>query len=110
MRKVTLFSAGLAILCGLAASGEALAKSRHHYRYGSAYLAEGRQPLVVERRSFLDPGTKVPVGYTNRYMAQQTFFNQDPLYANQRRWGGGETLPRRLDVVPYEDGLPFDFP
>lgn len=108
MRKVTLLSAGLAIVCALAASGGALAKSRHHH--GSAYLAEGRRPLVVERRSFLDLGTKVPVGYGHGYMVHQTFLLRDPIYTNQRRWGGGETLPRRFDVVPYDDGFPFDFP
>jgi hypothetical protein len=103
MRKLSKLSAGLACLGVLAAGGDALAKSRH---YG--YSGEGRRPLVVERRSFLDPGAKVPVGSTNRYMLQQTFYNQDPIQANQRSWYGGETLPRRLDQ-PWDPGLEIDF-
>ncbi len=84
---------------------DALAKPRHHR---SAYVAAneviyGRRPLVVQRRSFLDPGTKVPVGSRNRYVVEQTFFNQDPIEANQRSWYMRETLPRRFDQ-PWSEG------
>jgi len=102
---MTKAAASLVCFGVLVAGGEALAKSR---RAADDYLVGGRRPLVVERRSFLDPGTKVPVGYTNQYMLQQTFYNQDPIQANQRGWYGGETLPRRFDVVPYDPGLEID--
>lgn len=82
MRKGTMLSAGLACLVMVAADGDALAKSR--YRVSSD--AASRGPIDIERRSFLDPGTKVPVGSTNRYMLQQTYFNQDPIERNQRSW------------------------
>jgi hypothetical protein len=106
---------GLACLCALVVSSEALAKSRRHHRhrYAEAAYVYERPPLILKRRSFLDPGTKVPVGSTNRYMVEQTYFNQDPIAANQRSWYMGETLPRRLPqnvIIPYEQGLPFEFP
>lgn len=105
MRKLSIVSVGLACLCMAAGSGEALAKPRRAPADGPA---GSRQPLVVEKRSFLDPGTKVPVGSTNRYVLQQTFYNQDPIRANQRSWYGGETLPNRLDQ-PWDEGVAIDF-
>lgn len=105
MRHLVKLSVGLACLC-LATSSEALAKSRRHaphYASVTHHSHRGRPPLVVERRSFLDPGTKVPVGSTNRYMLQQTFYNQDPIEANQRSWYMRETLPRRFDQ-PWSEG------
>lgn len=107
MRKVTKLAASLACLGVLAAGGDALAKSRGA-RASGEYVLEGRRPIVIERRSFLDPGTKVPVGYTNQYMLQQTFYHQDPIRANQRSWYGGETLPRRFDQ-PWDPGFEIDF-
>jgi hypothetical protein len=115
MRYGLRFSVGLACICAIAASGDALAKSRrHHHHHGYSYqeglYASERQPLVLERRSFLDPGTRVPVGSTNRYVLEQTYYNQDPVQANQRSWYMNETLPQRLPqnvIVPYEQGLPF---
>jgi hypothetical protein len=116
MRKGHMLSVGLACLIVAAAGGDALAKAR---KSSSAYAvsnnqiaANGRAPIDVERRSWLDPGTKVPVGSTNRYMLQQTYFNQDPVEANQRSWYMQETLPQRPPnntdmIVPYEQGLPF---
>lgn len=106
MRKASIVSASLACLVALAAGGDALAKSRN--RQSGYSVSQSRQPIEVERRSFLDPGTKVPVGSTNRYMVQQTFSNQDPIEANQRSWYMGETLPRRWDQ-PWDPGLPLDF-
>lgn len=109
MRKVSVVYAGLACFLTLAASGDALAKSR--YRVASDPLARG--PIDVERRSWLDPGTKVPVGSTNRYMVQQTYFNQDPIQNYQPSWYMGETLPQRMPqnvIVPYDPGLDLDWP
>ena len=116
MRKGLMLSAGLACLVAVAASGDALAKTRAHapaYAVSSSRLAAatGRGPIDVERRSWLDPGTKVPVGSTNRYMLQQTYYNRDPVQTAQPSWYMQETLPQRLpqnDIVPYNEGLPFD--
>jgi hypothetical protein len=116
MRKGQMLSVGLACLMMAAAGGEALAKARKNtsgYAVSNNQLAaNGRAPIDVERRSWLDPGTKVPVGSTNRYMLQQTYFNQDPIESNQRSWYMQETLPQRPPgntdmIVPYEQGLPF---
>jgi hypothetical protein len=116
MRKGHMLSVGLACLVMAAAGGDALAKAR---KTASAYsvshnqlAANGRAPIDVERRSWLDPGTKVPVGSTNRYMLQQTYYNQDPIESNQRSWYMQETLPQRPPnnadmVVPYDSGWPF---
>ena len=99
MRKEIRIVAGVACLAALAASPVALAKPR-----GRAHA-----PIDVERRSFLDPGTKVIVGSTNRYMTQQTFSSQDPVYANQRSWYMGETLPRRW-YNDWAPGITFEGP
>lgn len=111
MRKATLLNAGLVCLMASAVNGEALAKSR--YRVASEPAYRGRGPIDVERRSWLDPGAKVPVGSTNRYMVQQTYLNQDPIQNYQPSWYGGETLPQRMPqnvIVPYDEGLPLDWP
>jgi hypothetical protein len=106
-------SAGLACLCALATGSDALARS-HRYRapVEPIVVATGpipyvRQPLVVPRRSWLDPGPVVPVGTTNRYFVETTYFAYQPVEDNQRSWHMQETLPnrRRLDVVPYKDGI-----
>ena len=99
MRRGIRISAGIACLVALAASTDALAKPRN----------AARAPIEVERRSFLDPGTKVIVGSTSRYMTQQTFSSQDPVYANQRSWYMGETLPRRW-YNDWAPGIPFEGP
>jgi hypothetical protein len=117
MRKATMFSAGLALLCMMAASGDALAKSRRHHShsYGVSYGQDdgyavrpghgrGESVYGLQRRSFLEPAPVVPVGTTNRYMIQETYFNKDPLEANQRSWFMNETKPQRLYVTPYQDG------
>lgn len=115
MRKELMLSVGLACLVAMAVHGEALAKSRNHhsaYAVSSSRLAaNGHGPIDIERRSWLDPGTKVPVGSTNRYMLQQTYYNRDPVQTAQPSWYMQETLPQRLpqnDIVPYNEGLPFD--
>ena len=58
MRKALLVSGGFACLVALMASQGAIAKSRS---------SSAQAPIDVERRSFLDPGTKVIPGSTNRY-------------------------------------------
>jgi hypothetical protein len=121
MRKGLKLSVGLACLVAMAAGGDALAKTRHRQTAYSVsqspemYQGPGRSRGSVgfERHSWLEPGNKVPVGSTNRYMLQQTYYNQDPVQANQRSWYMQETLPQRPPqnvIVPYDDGLPFDWP
>lgn len=109
MRKNKVLAAGLACLVALAA-GDALAKSR--YRVASGDTCCGRNPIDIQRRSWLDPGTQVPVGSTNRYMVQQTYLNHDPIERSQRSWYMQETLPQRPPynadmIVPYNEGFPF---
>jgi hypothetical protein len=100
MKAKSLVMAGVACILVLGAAQAAFAAPR----------ARGdRRPIEVERRSFLDPGTKVAVGSTNRYMVQQTWSNQDPVYANQRSWYMGETLPRR-GYNQWAPGITFESP
>jgi hypothetical protein len=115
MRHFVSLSAGLACLCAVAAAGDALAKPRRGAVREVVVVADAgpvpyvRRPLAVPRRSWLDPGPVVPVGTTNRYFVETTFFAYQPIENNQRSWFMQETLPnrRRLDVVPYSDGVPF---
>ncbi|WP_442754765.1 hypothetical protein ACNHKD_17485 [Methylocystis sp. JAN1] len=125
MRKGFKVSVGLACLVAMATGGDALAKSRNrqpagysiaHNRDDSFNRSVSLGPGVPgATRSWLDPGTKVPVGSTNRYMLQQTYYNQDPIQSNQRSWYMQETLPTRPPyntdmIVPYNEGLPLDWP
>lgn len=116
MRKGLMLSVGLACLVTMAAGGDALAKSRNRqpaYSVSNSAIASNGHTIDVERRSWLDPGTKVPMGSTNRYMLHQTFYNKDPIQAYQRSWYMQETLPQRPPynpdmIVPYNEGLPLD--
>jgi len=122
MRKGFRMSVGLACLVAMTAGGDALAKSRSRQPAGYA-ISHNRDEafsrsvrlgpgLPGATRSWLDPGTNVPVGSTNRYMLQQTYYNRDPIESNQRSWYMQETLPQRPPynsemIVPYDEGLPF---
>jgi hypothetical protein len=117
MRLFVSLSVGLACLGAIATAGDALAKPRRAPLRTTVLVAAGpipyvRMPLNVPRRSWLDPGPVVPVGATNRYLVENTFFAYDPIANNQRSWFMQETLPnrRRLEVVPYSDGVPFWWP
>ncbi len=108
MRHFVKLSASLACLCALATASDALAKPRHAHRHypqvaSASIVYYGRAPLVVQRRSWLDPGPVVPVGTTNRYVVENTYFAYQPIFDNQRSWYMGETLPRHLDQ-PYSEG------
>lgn len=117
MRRFVSLSAGFACLFGLVAAGEALAKPQraaHRQPLVAAPIeaAAGpvpyvRRPLDVPRRSWLDPGPVVPVGSTNRYVLETTYFAYHPVEDNQRSWFMQETLPnrRRFEVLPYRDGI-----
>lgn len=122
MRKGFQLSVGLACLVAMAAGGDAFAKSRKtppgyaiaHNQDESFNRSLSLNPSVAgSGRSWLDPGTAVPVGSTNRYMLQQTYYNRDPVQTAQPSWYMGETLPQRMPqnvIVPYEEGLPFAWP
>lgn len=118
MRLFVSLSAGLACLCAVATAGDALAKPRraavrhHTVLVAAAPLPYVRTPLAVPRRSWLDPGPVVPVGSTNRYFVETTFFAYHPVERNQPSIYMDDTLPKRyrLDVVPYSDGIPFWWP
>ena len=94
MRKVVLAAAALSSLALLATTDAATARSRyrHHYYRGEVYAESYRRPLVLERRSFLDPGTNAPVGSYNRYATQ-------PAYPS----GGDPTLTYQSSR--YMDGI-----
>jgi hypothetical protein len=125
MRNGFKMSVGVACLVAMTAGGDALAKSRSRQPDGYAITHNKDQSfnraaslsagVPGGTRSWLDPGTKVPVGSTNRYMLQQTYYNQDPIESNQRSWYMQETLPTRPPynadmIVPYSEGLPLDWP
>lgn len=82
MRKLIGTAVAVGLLFALAPIQGASAKARHarrhhhpdyEYAYGYAH-----RPIVVERRSFLDPGTVVPVGTYTNYVHQRPYANIDP--------------------------------
>jgi len=98
MRTLLKYTVALSCLVGLASTDAAMAKP-HHRHHGAVY-AQGRHPLVVERRSFLDPGTQVPVGSTNRYARQPAYLWGDPVSTYQRSWFMDENLHQAFDPQP----------
>ncbi len=116
MRRTSFVSAGLAALVVITA-GDALARPRYSVSgaRSSGYVMRhhggpfhGMNGIIQGPRDFTDPGTQVPVGSTNRYMVEQTYFNRDPITKNQRSWYMGETLPRPL-YNEWDPGLPVDW-
>lgn len=53
-------------------------------------------PLVIQRRSFLDPGKVVPRGSMHNYVGMDTWL-REPVYWSQRGLLGLENLPQRFD-------------
>ena len=82
MRKlfgaVTALALVLALVLALAMSAEAKTKSKHYQAKSQSqytYIAPGgRQPIVIQRRSWLDPGPEVPVGTYNQYSRMRGLF------------------------------------
>jgi hypothetical protein len=105
MRILLKYCVALSCLVGLASTDAAAAKARQHH-HGAAYArhdalyARARPPLIVERRSFLDPGTQVPVGSTNRYATQPAYLWGDPVSTYQRSRYMDENLHQAFDPQP----------
>jgi hypothetical protein len=60
-----------------------------------------RRPLVIQKRSFLDPGTaSSPALGQPEYIASQTTDNQQVYSSYNRAFFGESELPRRYDL-PY---------
>jgi hypothetical protein len=105
MRKITEIAAALSLFV-LAATpvSEALAAPRHHARVHRAQcrlcVAHVGRPLYVERRSFLDPGTQVPVGRYQYYEYMPAYVWGDPVSTYQRSWYMDENLHQAFDPQP----------
>jgi len=78
MRKLFGTATAIALLLALVPSAEA--RTRHKPRHPAyIYIADGgRQPIVVERRSWLDPGPVVPVGTYTQYVRMRAYSEVDP--------------------------------
>jgi hypothetical protein len=108
MRKLMESALALSLVVALAPMDAADAKTRHwrHHHYaGGYYRAESRPPLVVQRRSFLDPGTQVPVGSYNQYARHPAYERGDPVGTNQRGWYMDEILHPTFGPNPQTGGF-----
>lgn len=82
--STALVSIGLALAALVAAHAAAAAQPRHHHHYRhlahSAAISRATQsPLIVNKRSWLDPGPLAPNGSIGPdYVAEGTFFRQTP--------------------------------
>ena len=86
MRGLILACSALALfaVAGLGASATAEAK-------------QGPRPLIVKKRSFLDLGKAVPLGYGNNYVTDSSYAGR-PAFGHSfssDRFGGGN-LPTRF--------------
>jgi len=109
MRKLIEFWAAVAVVVLAAQAGEAAAATHRHARrhYVEVYATHFRRPLPVERRSFLDPGTKVPVGYGLHYVYMPAYEWGDPVSTYQRSWFMDENLHQAFDPQPVGRFLNF---
>jgi len=79
MRKLFGTAMALALVLALVPNAEAKTKHRPH-RPSYTYIADGgRQPIVIERRSWLDPGPVVPVGTYTQYVRMRAYPEVDPV-------------------------------
>ena len=112
MRNFSKVGVAISCLVGLTLSSAAMAKPHHylhHYR-GEVYAVDGRRPLLVERRSFLDPGPVVPVGTYTQYVYQPAYVWGDPVSTYQRSRYMDENLHQAFDPQPRSPlVLPLQF-
>jgi hypothetical protein len=103
MRKFMGTAAVLCLATALSPLQDASAKTRHAKRHHADYAyADGyaRRPVVVERRSFLDPGTVVPVGTYNHYVYDRPYANGDPVGTYQAGTFMMDTLHPAMGASP----------
>ncbi|HXY57277.1 MAG TPA: hypothetical protein VEH76_01720 [Methylocystis sp.] len=103
MRKFIEVAAVASLVVLSAPASDALAAPRCHgrsHQHCDYYVAPGRRPLLIERRSFLDPGTKVPVGTYQNYVNTPAYVWGDPVATYQRSWYMDENLHQAFDPQP----------
>ncbi|CAM5186980.1 hypothetical protein ARD30_19380 [Bosea thiooxidans] len=72
----------------------ALAASTVMATIAEAQNRRGPLRVIIQKRSYLDPGNVVPVGSLNRYASQH--MSATPIYANTGEFYGEGTLPGRI--------------
>ncbi len=83
MRKLFGTVTALALILAFPASAEAKTKYKRYHAQSQpqyTYIASGgRHPIVIERRSWLDPGPEVPVGTYTQYVYMRPYAEVDPV-------------------------------
>lgn len=102
MRKLFGIATALALVIALTPSAEAKTKhKRYRPDYGYTYVyAGGRQPIVIERRSWLDPGPVVPVGTYTQYARMRAYPEVDPVGTYQAGTFMLDTLHPAMGASP----------
>jgi hypothetical protein len=96
--KISIILAAAAFTA-FTASANAQTKPRHRHRQQVAErYNDERPPLTVKRRSFLDPGTAVPVGSMSNYVTANTIFIRTPDQIYATPLYGNDRLPWPLEV------------
>lgn len=95
--KTTCILAGAALIA-LSIDASAQTKPRQQRQPAASQFYSDAPPLVVKRRSFLDPGPVVPVGSMSNYVTASTIFGrtEDQTYA--KSYFGNEALPAPLEI------------
>ena len=94
-QALILFAAALMVPCALTSMAQA-AQVKSHAK--QSIKSEPRS-LLIQKRSFLDSGTIVPVGSMSNYMNDSTILHV-PVYRQifPSRFGG-DVLPGRFDLL-----------
>ena len=100
MRKLLGTATAIALVLAVVPSAEAKTKpKRHHADYTYIY-AGGRHPIVIERRSWLDPGPVVPVGTYDQYARMPAYSEVDPVGTYQAGTFMLDTLHPAMGASP----------
>ena len=104
MRKLIGTAMALALVVALVPSAEAKTKhKRHSAQSQSQYIdiaSGGRHPIVIERRSWLDPGPEVPVGTYTQYVRMPAYQEGDPVGTYQAGTFMMDTLHPAMGASP----------
>ncbi|HUZ91307.1 MAG TPA: hypothetical protein VMU78_05325 [Methylocella sp.] len=87
-----------AAFAALAAPVSAKTTRHHHHPRVVQQYNDERPPLTVTKRSFLDPGTVVPVGSMSNYATTETIFARTADQYFLKSQFGNEVLPAPLEV------------
>lgn len=98
LHHTAILAVTAAALAAASTSASAQSKPKPHRSPLVAHYANEAPPIIVKKRSFLDPGPVVPVGSMSNYVTVSTIFNRTEDQTFKRSLFGNEALPAPLEI------------